>query len=77
MELASCYAHMRVSANVSKFSLCKKICGKKFSPTACIGEIGDNFFLAEISTNMVFSYGAYFCIFYMRVLHVKIKTPKI
>ena len=33
------YAHD--CTNVSKFLLCKKNCGK-ISPTACIGEIGEN-----------------------------------
>ena len=53
MELASCYAHVRT--NVSKFSLCKKIRGKKISPTACIGEFGENFLLAKISMYTVYA----------------------
>ena len=49
-ELLCAFAHAH--ANVSKFSLCKK--SQKNSPTACIGEIGENFLLAKIPTYTVF-----------------------
>ena len=39
-------------ANVSKFH-CKKICGKKISPTACIGEISEIFLLGKVSAYTV------------------------
>ena len=49
MRICAC-AHDR--ENVSKFSLCRKFV-EKFSPVACIGEIGENFLLAKLSTYMV------------------------
>ena len=51
------YVHLHVCSqsrvhkfNVSKFSLCKKIREKVFVNSICIGEIGENFLLAKIST---------------------------
>ena len=42
----------RVYVNVSKFSLCKKIRGKNL-PTACIGEIGENFHVYSIHYSLI------------------------
>ena len=56
VEFASCYAQMHVCTRMCQNFHCAKKFVKKFSPTACIGEIGENFLLAKISVFTVYCY---------------------
>ena len=56
VELASCYAqyaHVLTIVRMCQNFHCAKKFVEKFSPVACIGEIGENFLLAKLSTYTV------------------------